>query len=64
MDEKDIAEQAYKNGYEQGVNALAQEIKGNVSVCYVLGTKMYTITADAVERVIKDVLKEQKICRE
>lgn len=63
MDEKDIAELAYKNGYEQGVKALTEGINENVSVCYVLGTKMYTLTADALERIVKDVLKEQKICR-
>lgn len=27
MNEKDIAEQAYKNGYEQGVNDLAKTLK-------------------------------------
>lgn len=57
MNEKDIAEQAYNNGYNQAILDFVESLKRNGSVWEAFGKKFLTYTEGTINLLAKGLLR-------
>ena len=64
MDFKDIAEQAYKNGYEQAIRDFSSKIRdnfvGEIAYNYESTEKYYTVSESDITGICKTLIRSIK----